>query len=179
MTGGSGTIKWKTTNKKVATVSSKGVVKAVNPGTCYIKMTRNGYTKKCKITVYRTKPNFGAYVYDYDTRNNRFVVKFKNKGTKTLYITSGIDVEQFNYRTFDRNISLSKTVSIAPGKVKYVYFKVKGSITYWDCDTYNLYYKFKYDGKTYTGVTWGEGSEYKSGSKWPETYQSDWYDDWY
>ena len=179
VTGGSGTIKWKTSKSKVATVSSKGVVKGVNPGTCYISATRNGSTVKCKITVYRVRPNFGAYVYDYDTRNNRFIVKFKNKGAKTLYITSGIDVEQFNYRTFDRYISLSKTVAIAPGKSKLVYFKVKGSITYWDYETFNLYYHFKYDGKKYTGVTWNEGSEYKVGKKWPATYKDeDWYYEW-
>ncbi len=179
VTGGSGSIKWKTSNKKVATVSSKGLVKSVEPGTCYISITRNGYTKKCKIKVYRLRPDFGAYVYDYDTGTNRFIVKFRNNGSRPLYITSGIDIKQFNYRTFDRYISLSKTVSIAPGKSKLVYFNVKGNVTYRNCETFNLYYRFKYDGKTYKGVAWNDGSEYKKGTKWPATYKDpDWYDEW-
>ena len=60
-----------------------------------------------------------------------------------------------------------------------MYIKVKGSITYWDYETFNLYYHFKYDGKKYTGVTWNEGSEYKVGKKWPATYKDeDWYYEW-
>ena len=48
------TIKWTTSNKKVATVSSKGVVTPVGKGTATITAkTENGLTAKCKVTVYQ------------------------------------------------------------------------------------------------------------------------------
>ncbi len=44
--------RYATTNKKVATVSKKGKMKAVGKGTCTIYVyARNGYAKKIKVTV--------------------------------------------------------------------------------------------------------------------------------
>ncbi len=55
LTGVKGKVKWLTSNKKVATVSSKGVVKAVKAGTVKItaKVGKKKYT--CKITVKAVK----------------------------------------------------------------------------------------------------------------------------
>lgn len=48
------TVTWTTSNKKVATVSSKGVVKAIGKGTATITAkTENGLKATCKITVYQ------------------------------------------------------------------------------------------------------------------------------
>ena len=64
--GGKGKIKWKSSNKSVATVSSKGVVKGKKGGTCTITAKRGKYTMKCKIRVpkhfegYSKIPDFGA-----------------------------------------------------------------------------------------------------------------------
>lgn len=44
-------VTWTSSNKKVATVSSKGVVKAVKNGTCYIYAKVSGKKLKCKVTV--------------------------------------------------------------------------------------------------------------------------------
>ncbi|MBQ7116743.1 MAG: Ig-like domain-containing protein [Clostridia bacterium] len=46
---------WKSSNKSVATVSSKGVIKGVNPGKCTItcKSKETGKTVKCTVTVKR------------------------------------------------------------------------------------------------------------------------------
>lgn len=60
--GGYGKIKWNSSNKKIATVSSSGKVNGLKPGTCTISATRNGVTKKCKVTV---QPNFTELYYDY------------------------------------------------------------------------------------------------------------------
>lgn len=51
------TLVWSTSNKKVATVTSKGVVRAVKKGTATITVTVKGTSKKatCKITV-KAKP---------------------------------------------------------------------------------------------------------------------------
>lgn len=45
------TVTWKSSNKKIATVSSKGVVKAVGSGTATITASANGVTAKCNVTV--------------------------------------------------------------------------------------------------------------------------------
>ena len=46
------TFRYASSNKNVATVSSKGKITAKNKGTCYIFVyARNGYTKKVKVTV--------------------------------------------------------------------------------------------------------------------------------
>jgi hypothetical protein len=51
LTGASGKVKWSSSNKKIATVSSKGVVKGVKKGSCKItaKAGKKSYT--CKVTV--------------------------------------------------------------------------------------------------------------------------------
>lgn len=65
VTGGKGRIRWKSGNKKVATVSKKGTVTALKGGTCTVTAVRNGITLKCKVTVpkhykgYKV-PDFGA-----------------------------------------------------------------------------------------------------------------------
>lgn len=47
------TVTWKTSNKKVATVDSKGVVKPVGKGTATITaISENGLKATCKVTVY-------------------------------------------------------------------------------------------------------------------------------
>ena len=48
----SNVLKYSSSNKKVVTVNSKGVVKAKKKGTAYIKVTTfNKITKKVKVTV--------------------------------------------------------------------------------------------------------------------------------
>lgn len=65
VTGGKGRIRWKSGNKKVATVSKKGTLTALKGGTCTVTAVRNGITLKCKVTVpkhykgYKV-PDFGA-----------------------------------------------------------------------------------------------------------------------
>ena len=65
VTGGKGRIRWKSGNKKVATVSKKGTMTAIKGGTCTVTAVRNGITLKCRVTVpkhykgYKI-PDFGA-----------------------------------------------------------------------------------------------------------------------
>lgn len=46
-----GKLTWKTSNKKVAAVSKKGLVKAIKSGKCVISVKAGKKTLKCKITV--------------------------------------------------------------------------------------------------------------------------------
>lgn len=48
---GSGTVKWSSSNEKIAKVSSKGVVKARSAGKCNITAKVGKQTLKCKVTV--------------------------------------------------------------------------------------------------------------------------------
>ena len=57
VTGVSQTVKWTTTNSKVATVKN-GVVTAKNYGEADIKITANGVTKVCHVNVAECKHNF-------------------------------------------------------------------------------------------------------------------------
>lgn len=51
VSGGLGTIKWSTSNKRIAVVNSKGKVTGKKKGTCYIYARRNGYKMSCKVRV--------------------------------------------------------------------------------------------------------------------------------
>lgn len=55
---------WKTSNKKIATVSKKGVVKGKSNGKAYItlKSKITGKTAKCRVTVAKTK--YVAFTFD-------------------------------------------------------------------------------------------------------------------
>jgi uncharacterized protein YjdB len=48
---GAGSVTWTSSNKKVATVSSKGKVTAKGAGTCTIKLKTNGKTYSCTVRV--------------------------------------------------------------------------------------------------------------------------------
>lgn len=49
--GGSGKIKWSSSNKRIVTVSQKGKVKAKSAGTAVVRVKRGKTVKKCKVTV--------------------------------------------------------------------------------------------------------------------------------
>lgn len=51
VTGGSGKVTWKSSNPKIASVSSKGVVTGKSAGTATITATKNGFKLNCKVNV--------------------------------------------------------------------------------------------------------------------------------
>lgn len=168
-------VKWTSSNKKIATVTSKGTIKAKKIGKCTITAQVGKKKYKCKVNVIRRNPDFSGYIYDYYTRNNYFVVKIKNMGDAPLTIlSSGAKAKDFDYKSFDRNLKIS-TTTIKAGKTKTLKFKVKGRTTWYDHTDFWIVYKFKYDGKTYTGRFYPdpEYSEFKKGSKYYYTYLGD------
>lgn len=172
-------IKWSSSNKKIATVTASGKVKAKKIGKCTItaKVGKKKYT--CKIKVSYRNPNFGAILTGYNTRNNYFTVKYKNWGDKPVYIKpNNAKVEDVDYKRFDRRVRLpgGKTIKINPKKTKTVRFYVQGSVSWYNYRDYTLIYKFSYDGKQYEGHVWDEDSSYKRGKKWYCTYWSSYED---
>ena len=174
-------VTWTSSNKKVATVSSSGKITAKKLGTTTITAKYNGITYKAKVTVTYMKPDMAALIYDYDTRNNCFIIKVKNNSPKTVTILSGTTkVLDCDYKVWDRKIYLSKSYAIKPGEIKTIKFKVKGRTTWPNRDDFTLYYYFKVDGKKYYAKadSWTT-SKYKSGSSWVNTYRNkDWFIDW-
>ncbi|MCI5597147.1 MAG: hypothetical protein MR380_10660 [Lachnospiraceae bacterium] len=133
------------------------------------------------VTVKPGDPNMYARLYDYNTRDNYFIVKVKNKGKKTITILrNGGRVENVDYRSFDRNLKSSSSVKIAPGKTKYIRFYVRGRVTWYDYEDYTLIAKFKYDGATYEWHVWDDDSVFKHDKKWYSTYWDEYnYNEWY
>lgn len=170
-------VTWYSTNKKVATVSSTGKVKGVGFGTCYIKAKSGGKTYSCKVNVYRLKPDYIAYIENYDTRNNRFQVRFENNGKRNLYVYSkNAEALDCDYTYYDRSLRLSRGTSyvvIKPGKSKLVNFYVNGSITWFDEDDFTIVYYMKYHGKKYLANADSDYSEsyYKRSNGWYYTYK--------
>lgn len=77
----SGKVKWTSTDTAVATVSSKGKVKAVGVGSCKIKATCGGKTYSCKITVKAKKIEAQPIAYG-DTPFSTF--SLKDRAGKTV-----------------------------------------------------------------------------------------------
>lgn len=51
VSGGLGTIKWSSSNRRIAVVNSKGKITGKKKGTCYIYARRCGYKMSCKVRV--------------------------------------------------------------------------------------------------------------------------------
>ena len=113
--GGRGKIVWKSSNKKVATVTSTGVVRGKKGGTCTITAKRGLYTLKCKIRIpkhyedYSRIPDFGALYgkiaaqRDYSDGNaiiykaskkyyKKYIKALKKKGFKYYQSSDGVKI---------------------------------------------------------------------------------------
>lgn len=91
--GYSKTVTWSSSNKSVATVSSKGVVKGIKKGTCTITAKANGVTATCKITVTEkvTKAVLEAYakkMREFGSNCSFALVYLDNNVIPELLITS-------------------------------------------------------------------------------------------
>ena len=184
---GKGKVKWSTSNKKVATVSSKGVVKAKGPGKCKIKAKYNKITYVCEIEVYRELPDYDAYIDDYNTRSKWFVVPVTNNGELPLTIySSGAKAIDCDYTSWDRKLKLKKgkSLTVKPGRTVNVYFKVVGRSAHPDYEDYTINYYVSYNGAKYKATVESDdvesyfylpkGGYYFCGGD-IEYYDADWY----
>ena len=166
-------ITWTSSNKKIAEVSNKGVVKIKGVGTCTITVKCNGKKYTAKVKSVWQNPNFFAILSAYDTRNNCFVVRFKNRSNKGIEIISdGSYSMDVDYKSYDRKLKLAnnKNIVIPAKKSKTVRFYVKGNNTWPDYHDHTVRYYFKFDGKKYLGSVWDEESSYKKSNGWYSTY---------
>lgn len=166
-------VKWSTSNKKIATISANGGLKAVSVGKCTITGKVGGKKYICKVRVIYRDPNFGARLTGYNTRNNYFNVTYHNWGDKPVYINPGnAKVENYDYKSYDRYLRMAggKTIKINPKKTVNIKFYVRGGVTWYDYTRYTLFYRFSYDGRSFEGHVWNEDSSFKKGKKWYTTY---------
>ena len=94
-----GSVTWKSSNKKVATVSNKGKVTAKKAGTATITATNGKKKYTCKVTV---KPSmeflYNKPEYELTTlRNPGLVVRFNLYPDKTAKLKCKIDSTQIKY----------------------------------------------------------------------------------
>lgn len=81
VTGTTKAVKWATTNKKVATVSSKGIVTGVSKGTANITATVSSKKYTCKVTVkeaFNAKKAISKLKVEEEDLGNELVVILKN-----------------------------------------------------------------------------------------------------
>lgn len=57
---GTGTVKWKTSNKKIASVSKNGVITGKKVGNCTITATKSGVKYTCKVKVKKIPKNYAT-----------------------------------------------------------------------------------------------------------------------
>lgn len=174
--------KWSSSNKKIATVNSKGKVTARGVGKCTITAKIGKKKYKCKVTVTAQQPNFGAYLCAYDPVDNCFVVRISNRSNKPLTICSnGSEVRHVEKTSYNRKVRLAKNrnVTVRPGKSVRLKFYVKGKQIPTSFYEFTLYSKIRFKGKTYSWHVWNTESLFKYGTKWKKTYWNEgWYGGW-
>lgn len=132
---------------------------------------KNGKKYKTTVSVKSGYPDFFAYLSEYNTRGNYFVVRVKNCGVRNItIIRQGAKVTDKDYKSYDRRIRGSSNVVIKPGKTKSVRFYVNGGTTWPDVYSFTMHANFKYEGRKYTWKTASDYSWYKRGKYWYDTF---------
>ena len=119
--------KFKTSNKKVATVNRKGVVKAKGIGTCKIKITVGSSSKNSKVTVVPKNVTIKAATLSGTTAK---VTWKKVKGVKGYYV----------YKSTNANSGFKKVATVKGAK--------KTSATIKNLASGTTYFKVKAFGKS-------------------------------
>ena len=177
-----------------ASLSKKGVVPYLDieadgdvyaycrkKGNCKVTLKlKNGKKYVTKVKVTAGQPDFDACLYDYSTRGNYFTaIVHNNSNSPVTIIRKGAKVKDDDYKSLDRKIKGQKSITVKPGQTKWIKFKVKGRVTWYDSDDFTLFANVKYEGKKYKWKVWYEDSFYKRGGKWWTTYDyEDDYSDW-
>lgn len=166
-------VNWSVSNKNVISISKEENQVYVSPqkiGTCYLTAKSGGKTFKCKVSVKGRKYLYaGGTLESYSTRSNIFTMKFKNCSDSTIKIkSSGAVAVDSDYTSYDRNLKLAKTVTVKPGEVKRLKFKVIGNYTWYDVNDFCINYTVTYKRKEYRMASSTETTWIKHGKKWKE-----------
>lgn len=114
---------WSSSNKKVATVSSNGVVKAKKAGKTTISAKYNGQTVKCRLTV-KEAPIIKVSVNDWKEDDGIITLRIKNVSNSRVVIQPDMRVFDWSYAGYSGPMYTDRHVKciIPAGSVKYVRF---------------------------------------------------------
>ncbi len=107
-------ITWSTTNKRVATVTSGGVVKGVKPGTAYVRATAKDGSKKygqCKVTVKAQKAT------KIKLSKKSITLKLKKK-SKSAKVTATLSPKNVYNKAIKVTVNKKKIVKISAKTIK-------------------------------------------------------------
>lgn len=117
-------VTWESSDSDIATVSDKGVVKGIKPGTATITVTSsNGKTATCKVTV--TKKEVKEKSSDTSLKsltitNGKLDKEFDNDNTKyTVTVNKSVTELEFDFEFNDKNAKylISNNNSLITGKI--------------------------------------------------------------
>ena len=118
-------VTWKSSNKKIAKVNKKGVVKALSPGKCTITAKVRGKKLKCKVTVDTVERINAKKLYDLIRKKGK-----KGKGEEKNLRTIST---KFRPKGTDDSIEVRITAYPEKGKLLFSYDYVLDS----PCDSYH------------------------------------------
>lgn len=81
-------VTWKSSNKKIAKVNKKGVVKALSPGKCTITAKVRGKKLKCKVTVDTVERINAKKLYDLIRKKGTISSSYRNLYVDPVYTHS-------------------------------------------------------------------------------------------
>lgn len=141
--GASSKISWSSSNKKIATVNSKGKVVAQKAGTATITAKANGKMAKCRVTVKKkeqsprlSKENqhklYQNTIKNYDRKMKQGAAKWGDSGRATYYAFADIDkngIDELILRYENTEQALHKTnVDSGYGENTYIYTIDNGKV---------------------------------------------------
>lgn len=143
---------WSTSNSKIATVSSTGIVTAKKTGKATITgVIDSKYIVKCYITVLRAQPEYSmsiAWGLSYYCVGIKASIKNRGKLPITIYSDGAYLSNKRLYLSKTASSSKLSSITIPPGKSVSFWFRVGSGSTYYDYYS-KVYYYMKYDGKKY------------------------------
>ncbi len=113
LSGTSAIARWESSNKKVATVSQKGVVRAKGIGRATITASLNGKKYKCKVTVKEKNKVNTEYIYAY-VGDKALKIKLADNSSAAAfaeYLSEGdVSIKMSDYGNFEKVGDLGTTL---------------------------------------------------------------------
>ena len=171
--GSSSTATWKSSDKKIATVSSKGKVKGISAGDVVITATVKDKKLKCEVRVEKkieNEPDIEAYLFPTNdvtsviavviTNNGDLPIKIESYGyvyNDTAYLSSPVYLfDDKDKKTFE----LINSKKVKSGKTVNLFYRTDddNSDSFWLGDDTSLLFNFTYDGVKFYGSTDSDGN---------------------
>ena len=118
---------WSSSNKKIATVSKKGVVKAKKPGNCVIRARYGGRTFTCRLRVYKNVLRMGPSETKFGTVSGEEIsyyaekMSFNKNGTFSVRLWLFNQSNIYDYTIRAINLVVCDVGSRAFVNVKYTF----------------------------------------------------------